>query len=67
MRQRMVERLAQIETEARKLARSGNYSNATSIELARLVEGYRAASKLFVNRWTHSEIERLCEQAIRAR
>jgi hypothetical protein len=65
-RQGMVERLAQIETEARTLARSSNYSSATSIE-ALLVQSYREASKLFANPWTHSEIERLCEQAIRAR
>jgi hypothetical protein len=67
MRQGFVERLAQIETEARRLARSGNYSSAISIELALLVQGYREASKLFANPWTQCEIERLCEQAIRAR
>jgi hypothetical protein len=62
MRQGLVERLAQIETEARRLARSGNYSSAVSIELALLVQGYREASKLFANPWTQSEIERLASR-----
>jgi hypothetical protein len=67
MKRGVAERLAQIETEARKLARSGNYSDANSIEMALVARGYPEAPKLFSNRWTRAELERLCEQAIRAR
>jgi hypothetical protein len=59
------ERVAQIETEARKLARSGAHYNARSIETVLVAMGYPEARKLFANRWTHSEVNRLCDQAIR--
>jgi hypothetical protein len=57
--------LAQIETEARKLARSGRYAGAIGIQWALLAHGYDTR-KVFANRWTHSELDRLCDQAIRA-
>jgi hypothetical protein len=59
------EHLAQIETEARKLAQSGQYAGATGIQRALLARGYDT-HKVFANRWTHSELDRLCDQAIRA-
>lgn len=54
------ERLARIETEARTLARSGEYGSSRSVELALVALGYPEAHKIFANRWTRSEIDRLC-------
>jgi hypothetical protein len=65
MKRGQIERVAQIETEARKMARSGAYHNASSIESVLVEMGYPEARKLFANRWTHSELNRLCDQAIR--
>jgi len=62
----MLERLAQIETAARRLARSGRYLGFKSIEAALLAQGYAEVPKVFANRWTCSELDRLCEQARRA-
>ena len=62
----MVESLARIETEARKLARSGQYQSFISIELALLARGYRDAAKVFANPWTQHELDRICEQARQA-
>jgi hypothetical protein len=56
-------RLAHIETEARKLARSGEYSGSGSIPIALLSRGFGEVPKVLVNRWTSSELDRLCEQA----
>jgi hypothetical protein len=58
-----LDRLAQIETEARKMARSGHYRSSGAIQMALLARGFVEASKLFTNRWTCSELDRLCEQA----
>jgi hypothetical protein len=33
--------------------------------MALLIPGYRAMPKLFANRWTRSELDRLCEQSTR--
>jgi hypothetical protein len=58
-----VERMAQVETEARKLARSGLHENYRSIEMTLLMHGYREALKICANPWTQSELDRLCSQA----
>ncbi len=58
------ERLAHIETEARKLARSGQHRSYRSIEMALLGQGYREAIKVFANRWTQSELDRICQQSV---
>jgi hypothetical protein len=67
MRRKLQERFARIETEARKLARSGQHRWSHSIEMALLARGYRDAPRVFANRWTQCELDRLCEQATHAR
>jgi len=67
MRRRSVERCAQIETEARVLARTGLYRDARTIEMALVMRGFREATEMFGNRWTQSELDRLCGEAIRRR
>jgi hypothetical protein len=57
------ERLARIETEARTLARSGNYQSFSPIKSLLLSHGYPEAHKVFANRWTQFELDRLCQQA----
>jgi hypothetical protein len=59
----MIERLARIETEARTLARSGQYLSSRSIELALVGRGFVEVPLLFRNPWTCSELDRLCQQA----
>jgi hypothetical protein len=61
----MIERLARIETEARTLARSGQYFSSRSIRLALVASGFVEAPLLFRNLWTRSELDRLCQQARR--
>jgi hypothetical protein len=61
----MVERLARIETEARTLARSGNYFSHKAIGLALVARGFAETPRLFRNPWTCSELDRLCQQAQR--
>lgn len=58
------DRLATIETEARTLARSGKFRSAKAIEMALLARGLLEAQKVFANRWTRSEINRLCDLAV---
>jgi hypothetical protein len=58
------DRLAHIETEARRLARSGEHRGFKSIEIVLLSRGYREARRIFANRWTCSELERICEQSL---
>ena len=65
-RRRLVERMRHIETEARKLASSGLHENCNSIEMALLMQGYREAVKVCAHPWTRSELDRLCDQALRA-
>ena len=57
------QRLARIETEARALARSGEFGSFTSIERVLLTRGFQEAPKVFANRWTQAEVDRLCHQA----
>jgi len=64
MKTGMRDRLAAIETTARTLARSGRYFSSASIETVLLARGVPEAHKLFANRWTRAELDRLCEQAI---
>jgi len=63
MNQGKLDRLAYIETEARRLARSGKYRDSRPIQMVLLVRGFREVPKIFANRWTCSELDRLCEQA----
>jgi hypothetical protein len=58
------QRLAHIETEARKLARTGQHRSYRSIEMALLGQGYREALKVFANRWTQCELDRICQQSV---
>jgi hypothetical protein len=67
MKRGALDRLAQVKTEARKMARSGQYRGSGSIQMALLARGFVEASKLFTNRWTCSELDRLCKQAQEAR
>lgn len=60
------ERLAKTESEARKLAWSGEYRSSRLIESALLNLGFLEATKLFANRWTHAELDRICDQAQRS-
>jgi hypothetical protein len=62
-RHRKLDQLSHTETEARKLARSGNYRGFGSIQIVLLTQGFAETSKVFANRWTCSELDRLCEQA----
>jgi hypothetical protein len=63
MRIGLKERLARIETAARKLARSGQYAGAYAVEMALLTRGYSEAHTVFANRWSVAELDRLCDQA----
>jgi hypothetical protein len=57
------ERLARIETEARTLARSGKYRSFILIKMLLLARGHSEAHKVFANKWTQFELDRLCRQA----
>ena len=63
MKPDLQERRARIETEARTLARSGKYRSFITIKMMLLARGYSEAHKIFANRWTQSELDRLCRQA----
>jgi hypothetical protein len=63
MRRGLRQRLACIETEARVLARSGKFQSFSSIEMALLTRGFQEAHKVFANRWSQAEVDRLCQQA----
>jgi hypothetical protein len=56
-------RLAQIETKSRAMARSGKYRSHAAIEMALLAQGFAEAHIVFANRWSQSELDRLCDQA----
>jgi hypothetical protein len=62
---RKIEKLAALETAARTLARSGKYRGYKTVEMALVASGFANAAEIFTNRWTCSEINRLCEQAQR--
>jgi hypothetical protein len=58
------ERLARVETLARRYARSGQHLNFRTIEALLLNEGYPEARKVFANPWTQSELNRLCQLSL---
>jgi hypothetical protein len=62
-------RIAWLESEARKFALSGHYQGFAAIQAALLERGFAevVSSTLFQNRWTCSELDRLCERAQRGR
>jgi hypothetical protein len=60
---RDVERLARIETEAGKMAPSGEYQGADAVEMALLTQGYPEAHTVFGNKWSQAELDRLCARA----
>jgi len=60
---RKVERLAQVETEARRLANSGDFQSFRTIRRELIAAGYEEARQIFRNPWTQSEINRLCDLA----
>ncbi len=60
---RGTEAIAYIETEARRLARSGVHHGWRSIESELLERGLAGTRKVFANRWTQFELDRLCEKA----
>jgi hypothetical protein len=57
------ERLANIETNARLYAHSGDHLDFTTIEARLIREGYPEARKLFANLWTRNEVNRICQHA----
>jgi hypothetical protein len=57
------ERAERIETEARRLARSGQHQGFSTIQFALAARGYREAAKVLANRWTQCELDRFCAQA----
>ena len=63
MQRGLQQRLARIETEARTLARSGDHPSFSSIEFILLARGYEEAHKVFSNRWSQAEVDRICRQA----
>jgi len=65
MTAKTLNQMAQIETEARRLARSGKHRSFRSIQAALLARGLPKVPKVFANRWTCTELDRLCEQTLR--
>jgi hypothetical protein len=64
MRPGMAEERARVESEARRLAHSGEHDGWWSIKLALLAQGqFTQVSYVFKNPWTCSELDRLCQQA----
>ena len=63
MKRYFVDHRALIETRARNLARSGKHWSSASIKAALKSQGFEGVNKLFDNRWTRSELDRICEQA----
>ena len=55
--------MAEIETAARLLARSGKFLNYRGVNSQLAELGYPEAGKLFANRWTQTEIDRICREA----
>jgi hypothetical protein len=55
--------LARIETKARTLARSGKYRSHVEIRNVLEAGGYDLTARIFDNRWSQAEIDRLCDRA----
>jgi hypothetical protein len=63
MKRKIQDQRAEIETQARKLARSGKYHGFEPIETILLAQGFKQVHKVFANRWTRFELDRLCKLA----
>jgi hypothetical protein len=64
MRAGIAAQRARIESEARKLARSGEHSRWRSIERALAARtDFTEVPYVFANAWTRAELDRLCRQA----
>src|ERR1700738_3419425 len=64
MRLDVAEERARIESEARRLARSGEHDRWWSIKVALLAQQrFTQVHRVFKNPWTCSELDRLCQQA----
>ena len=64
MRAGVKEERARIESEARKLARSGEHNGWWSIQAALSTQGrFTQIPRVFANLWTCLELDRLCQQA----
>jgi len=60
----LVEERARIESEARRLARSGEHTCWQSIQVALLAQKrFTQIPYVFANDWTRSELDRLCQIA----
>ena len=58
------EERARIESEARRLARSGEHGGWWSIQAALLAQRrFTQIPRIFANAWTCSELDRLCQEA----
>ena len=58
------EERARIESEARRLARSGEHGGWWSIQAALLAQKcFTQIPRIFANAWTCSELDRLCQEA----
>ena len=57
------EERARIESEARRLARSGEHSGWWSVQAALLAQRRFTQIPRIFNAWTCSELDRLCQQA----
>jgi hypothetical protein len=56
----MQSHIGRLETEARRMARSGAFVGFHAVQRRLLDTGFVEAQKLFKNRWTQAEIDRLC-------
>jgi hypothetical protein len=54
---------ARIESEARRLARSGQHTGWRSIERVLLAGPFTRVPFVFANAWTRYELDRLCQKA----
>jgi hypothetical protein len=55
--------LARIETQVRSMARSGKYRSHVEIRNALERAGVELTAQIFKNRWSQTEIDRLCDRA----
>ena len=64
MKAGMAAQRARVETEAHKLAYSGEYAGWRSIERALLAQKrFTRVSYVFANFWTRSKLDQLCQRA----
>jgi hypothetical protein len=67
MRPGVAEERARFESEARRLARSGEHSGWWSIKETLLERRFPQVTYMFANAWTCSELDRLCQEATQLR